>query len=283
MEEYNYKIASARLRLLSDEPLLENPQTELFRAEPSVPDVTVTVHVTDDLPELPGQAVNTSIDTKLCVTPDSCWQETVNRVDGKPLLICRIPREGEPEVWSKRSYLPYTVRSFVLWSAMDLPYLLLRRGVLTIHSSSVAQDGRVILFAAPSRTGKSTQARLWHEYRGAEVLNGDKNCILLRDGRPYAAGTPFSGTSGICNAYELPLAAIVLLRQAPENTVRRLQGIRALMPIMQNCFGHRMVPGCVEQMSDVLSEVLAKVPVFELACTPDERAVAALEAALGEV
>ena len=71
-----------------------------------------------------------------------------------------------------------------------------------------------------------------------------------------------------------------LLRQAPGNRIRRLRGIQALLPLLENSFGHRSVPGCMEQMTAVLADVLNSVPVYELACTPDERAVALLEATL---
>lgn len=282
MTQYDYMIAGNHLRMITDEPLVQNWQTELFLCDASEPDLTVRVHVTEDLPCPSGTKIETGWETRLYLQSDGFWQETINRKDGTALFTARVPQYGDPEIWAQRKNLPHTVRSWVLWSAMDLPYLLLQRGVMMLHSASVERNGKAILFVAPSQTGKSTQARLWHQHRGAVQLNGDKNCIAMREGKAFAMGTPFSGTSEICAAYTMPLEAIVILRQAPVNSARRLQGMQAVLPLLENSFGHRTVPGCLNQMMSILSGVAGQVPVFEFSCTPDERAVVTLESVLDQ-
>ena len=81
---------------------------------------------------------------------------------------------------------------------------------------------------------------------------------------------------------ELPMKALVVLTQAKENQVTRLKGVKALMAIMANCFGHPEIPQCQTKIFQLLSKVLENVPVYLLACTPDVRAVEALEACLQE-
>lgn len=168
-----------------------------------------------------------------------------------------------------------------IWPYMDLPYQLLKGGAVTIHSSSIENGGKAILFTAASQVGKSTQARLWNEHRNAAVLNGDKNILRMIDGKPYACGIPLCGTSGICTEYELPLGAVVLLSQAPENTVRRLRPAEAIGAFASNSFGHMMVPWARNRIVNVLSDIVSSVPVYHLACTPDVRAVEALEREMG--
>ena len=64
---------------------------------------------------------------------------------------------------------------------------------IVIHSSAIELDGNGILFSAPSGTGKSTQANLWREHKGAVVLNGDRPALRTLDGSVYVYGTLWSG------------------------------------------------------------------------------------------
>ena len=277
---YNYVIADTKIQINTERELMENWQAELFHKEyTGEADVCVNLKLSEEIPVYEGRLVTTTNETHLYINDQELIQETFDRKDGTPLIVSRYPanKSGDLSVWGNSKYVPHVVRSWVLWSAIDLPYLLLMRNLITVHSASVETDGGVILFIAPSGTGKSTQARLWDYYRGAKQLNGDKNIIGMKENCAYVYGTPFSGTSEICADFALPLKAIVLLSQAPVNTVKRLHGIQAIMAIMNNCFGHASVPGCTDRMLGILGEVLKTVGVYALACTPDEKAVIALE------
>lgn len=168
-----------------------------------------------------------------------------------------------------------------LWSVLCLPQLLLPFHTLIFHAAYIGWQGRGILFTAPSGTGKSTQAELWRVHRGAEVLNGDKAGVRL-DGTPMVHGVPFSGTSGICRNVSLPLGAVAVLSQAPENTVRRLTPSQAAAALCPNVFADSAVGEEWQMMLNLLLDLVSAVPVYALACTPDERAVAALETAMAQ-
>ena len=113
----------------------------------------------------------------------------------------------------------------------------------------------------------------------AEVLNGDKAAVRL-DGAPTVHGVPFSGTSGICRNVSMPLRCIVLLSQAPENRIRRLGASEALALLPQNAFADASVREEWQRTLSLLLDLIAAVPVYALACTPDVRAVETLEHAL---
>lgn len=168
-----------------------------------------------------------------------------------------------------------------LWSVLCLPQLLLPFRTLIFHAAYIGWQGRGILFTAPSGTGKSTQAELWRRYRRAEVLNGDKAGVRLEE-RPMVYGVPFSGTSGICRNVSLPLRGIVVLSQAAENTIRRLLPSEAVAALCQNVFVDSAVQEEWQMAVQLLLDLVSAVPVYALACTPDERAVAALEAAMAQ-
>lgn len=179
----------------------------------------------------------------------------------------------------RREYWPWATRGKYLWPGIMLHYLLLRYGVLFFHASYVAHNGAGILFTAPSGTGKSTQACLWQQLRGARIVNGDKAAVRVGE-TVTVHGVPFSGTSGICENVSLPLQAIVVLSQAPENTVTRLSPVQAAQSLFPNLFVDRAISQEWQLALQHALDLVARVPIYALACTPDEGAVIALEKAL---
>ena len=165
------------------------------------------------------------------------------------------------------------------WPGIAVNSLLLPFRTLIFHASYIGWQGEGLLFTAPRGVGKSTQAELWRVHRGAEVLNGDKAGVRL-EGEPMVYGVPFSGTSGICRNVSLPLRGIVVLSQAAENTIRRLLPSEAVAALCQNVFVDSAVQEEWQMAVQLLLDLVSAVPVYALACTPDESAVETLEAAL---
>ena len=54
---------------------------------------------------------------------------------------------------------------------------------LLLHASLIDYGGSGILFVGNSGVGKTTQAELWQQHLGAEILNGDKALVRLLDGQ----------------------------------------------------------------------------------------------------
>ena len=164
-----------------------------------------------------------------------------------------------------------------LLDASELELLMTRLGVFSLHSSLVRRaEGDAILFTAPSGTGKSTQAGLWEQFAGAETLNGDRSMIRRVDGVWTAFGSPFAGTSGIYRNEHAPIRALVVLRQAPENTIRRLPLAEAFRAIYSESVLPRWHHDAHQRVISLVTEIVSEVPVYLLACTPDERAVTLL-------
>lgn len=182
---------------------------------------------------------------------------------------------------SQTFFTDYSYRTMTderyLWNSIALSQLLLPMGGLLFHASYIDIGGEAVLFSAPCGTGKSTQAALWQKYRSAEIINGDKAGVSVTDGGVLVHGLPFCGTSGICKNRTLPLKAIVLLRQSPQNTLKRINGVQAVTGLISNIYLDFLADGELQKCVDVLAEILKTVPVYELSCTPDERAVETLE------
>lgn len=154
---------------------------------------------------------------------------------------------------------------------------LLTRHACVFHASYVDIGGEALLFAGPSGMGKSTQAGLWSEYAGAEVINGDRALLKKIDGKWHAFGYPTCGTSGICINRNLPLRAIVLLSKAPVNRIEALPAaakVRALIAATE------LYPWAEDEFDmalEIASDVAAHVPMIQLCCRPDRDAVEILK------
>lgn len=151
--------------------------------------------------------------------------------------------------------------------------ILLKHGVLFLHASQIAVGNTGILFSAPSGTGKTTQARLWHKFRNAELLCNDRT---LTDGE-NTYGYPFDGSEPVCCGEVRRLGAIVTLEQAPENSIRRLKPREALARLMPQAVIDVWDPHSRTAAAELLLTLLTRTPVYLLRCSPDENAVACLE------
>lgn len=193
----------------------------------------------------------------------------------------RVTHYGyEHHVQVKRSKYTECLGVHTVLTCLAAEHLVAQNRGVIFHSSYIERDGRGILFTAPSGTGKSTQAALWEQLRGAEILNGDRSVIRMMGDDVEVCGIPFAGSSQICKNVTFPLCAIVYLKQAPQTTIRHLRGAEAFRKVWEGCSVNTWNREDVELVSELVQNVLMSVPVFELACTPDESAVIALEGAL---
>lgn len=189
-------------------------------------------------------------------------------------------REKIHEIAVPESITSGVVNARLVLNGLDVEHLVASSGGVILHASYIAWQGKAIVFTAPSETGKTTQAELWKTHRGAEIINGDRVALIRENGILCAAGLPFAGSSPYCENVTMPLGAVVYLKQAPMTAIRDLRGREAFRRVWEGCCVNTWNRGDVERAVNLVEGILAQVPVFELACTPDESAVAALEAQL---
>lgn len=156
------------------------------------------------------------------------------------------------------------------------------RGGLMLHTSLVDYQGKGILFVGPSGIGKTTQAELWMKYRDAIIINGDMALVGEKDGSFTGYGCPWHGSSPYCENRQVPLAGIIVLEQAKENTLERLHGVAMIERMMRNIFLPHWYQKGAEAAMETVDHLLSTVPVYLLKCRPDEEAVAMVERALFE-
>lgn len=149
--------------------------------------------------------------------------------------------------------------------------LLIQHSAFLLHSSVVVANGKAVLFSGPSGVGKSTQAALWHEHLGADILNGDRCVITERPDGFYGGGSPLAGHSGIYRSEQAPIAGIFLLEHGQENTVQRL-GADALPPLLSQTLINSWDSGFMEKLTELYQQLLSQIPVYRLSCRPDRSA-----------
>ena len=203
------------------------------------------------------------------------------RCTGSGEYAIRAEHRGKQHlVQLKKNDYTETIGTKTVLESMEIEHLIARNDGFLFHCSYIAMNGRAILFTAPSETGKSTQAELWHKYRGAEIINGDRAAVRLVDGVLMAEGIPFAGSSQYCRQGCMPIAAIVYLGQAPVTTVRKLRGYEAFCKIWEGVSVNTWDKEDMARVSHVVQMLAEQIPVFHMPCTPDEAAVQALEAEL---
>lgn len=149
--------------------------------------------------------------------------------------------------------------------------LLLRHQAFLLHSSLVELHGKAVLFSASSGVGKSTQAQLWEQHLGATILNGDRAVIRRTDAGFTAAGSFWSGTSGIYVPHQAPIAGIILLEQAPENTIVPV-GMDAFKALLCETTVNTWDPAFMAKITDLICDVMSQIPIYRLRCRPDQAA-----------
>ncbi len=184
-----------------------------------------------------------------------------------------------------RLYLPEGVwRDFQrtkTWSFyMAFEEMFYTRGRIMLHAAYVETKEGAVLFTGPSGIGKSTQAELWEQYGDGIIMNGDRTVLYERDGKVYAAGSPYAGSSAVYRNYESPVRAIIVLGKGEDNQTQRLKGSAALLPLMRESTFVYMDGNMKRRQAELLCSAAEKLPVYRYLCRKDVSAVERLKEVL---
>lgn len=179
------------------------------------------------------------------------------------------------EKWEISKIFPMSDQEIVKMYIIQLFYThAVQRHMIQLHSSLIATtDNRGLMFLGPSGIGKTTQAELWHKYRDALIINGDIVFVQETDDAFLGWGTPWHGSSPYCENTNVPVEALIVLKQAQENSIRELTGFEKVSEVSNSVFYPRWLENGMELCLETLDHLLSKLPVYELRCRPDEDAV----------
>ena len=203
------------------------------------------------------------------------------RLEGQWLFRVSMSREGEivcamrcSEDWSEVSLFmhPAYVR-FAIDNAAMLVYAFatVGRKTLLFHSSVTVREGLAYMFLGHSGTGKSTHSQQWKAaFPEVELLNDDNPAVRIMDDRTVRVyGTPWSGKTPCYKASSAPVAALVQLAQAPENSITRLRMSQAYPFILASVSGLKVLPKMMDQIYESIALLLELCPVYKLECLPN--------------
>ncbi len=135
-------------------------------------------------------------------------------------------------------------------------------GYVPIHGSAVASSGGVVIFSAPSQTGKSTLAANWLKIAPKDrVINDDKPLIYLDSGIVQVCGSPWSGKHVKNINVTLPLRAIVFLEQFSGDYIRELDNREKLKCLFHN-INRPKDEASWEKMTRTLDVLTSTIPMY---------------------
>ena len=270
-----YCFGGITLHLTGDAPWQPSEICQPFRIEGGPADHTIRVTVTDALPQPPKNADRQG-------RPTCRWRKEERFCllqDYGGRYAAFAAREGDTTELRLSEGYRDTLSARVILESAGLFDLLADFGMLILHSAYiVTQEGEGILFSGPSGAGKSTQAELWRQYAGAQVINGDRSLIRPADGTVH--GILYSGTSGICRNVSAPLRAIVLPVQGTENRVYPLRPQETFARLLNQCAYYPWAADSASRTTELVAQLMNTVPVYGMECRKEESAVRVLETLL---
>lgn len=275
-----YRIAGITVTVDAPTELTDNEAYQKYRVCADCEDYRIQLKPALDMPEPGGELL---------------FENELNRIyqkDGELLHLFHIPLTRGIAAWDRllkdnsltihvcpgaEAYFRTSIGCF---NAAGFERILFYHNKYLFHCAYVAHDQKAVLFSAPSGGGKTTQGLLWEQYAGAEMVNGDR-AVLEKTREGYLChGLPIAGSSGVFLNRTLPLAAVFVVRKAPENRVVPLSHEEAFQAVFSeitiNSWNKDFVLGAV----DFSLELSRQIPVYRLECRMDRGAVEAALAAL---
>lgn len=285
MERFRYdlNIADIQICIQTDHPLLQETAFQPFLNRKRSPQYTVSCRQVASLPPIPEQILHEGVCDRVHPDGKGGWLRS----------FFDAPRSREPYAVGTYDYPGGTITIEYLESGkacvdgmsntfyhLGIEALLMQEQKFCFHAACIQTDFRGILFSGPSGIGKSTQADLWCRHRGSRMLNGDRPILGKENGIWTAWGSPYAGSSRCYVDESCPIAAIVMLRQSPKCSVRRLEKREGFRRIYSGLTVYSWNEAFSSAAFDCAVNLAGQVPIYELCCTPDEAAVECLEAEL---
>lgn len=154
---------------------------------------------------------------------------------------------------------------------------LLFYDALILHCSYIIYNNEAILFSAPSEGGKSTQASLWEEYQGAEIINGDRAVLKREKDGWYVYSLPFCGSSCICKRKSAKLNLIAFLNKAESNSVNELANAQKLSLLIPQLTFEAQKKADFNKVFALVDDLITTQKIVELNCRIDREATEVLK------
>lgn len=165
------------------------------------------------------------------------------------------------------------VENVLRWTVADLA---LESEGFVLHGAGIVLNERAYLFFGPSGAGKSTVASF---RSGAPLLSDDLVLLLKREGRFFAAATPFAGTlpQGEKHPGIFPLGGLFRLWKAPKDRLEALPRSLAVARLAAACPFVTAPAERERRLLPLLVDLTGQTPVFDLHFTKSAKFWSLLE------
>lgn len=282
---YDLCIAGLTIRMETDFGFRISEPFAPFLCICDKPDYRAVFRRVDELPAMPDKVLY----------QDDCYRIHPNGHGGFLRSFFDAPRDLKPYASVDCDYsagqigIAYLKKGQEYVSELDnsffhlgLERILLQEDRVCLHASCVSTPMGGLLFSGVSGIGKSTQAELWCRYRGGKLINGDRPILSATEDGVLAWGSPYAGSSRCYVNESVKASAIIMLKQAPVCSIRRMKTAEAFRSIYSGLTIQSWDGDFVARASDLALQLAMAIPVYEFSCTPDEAAVNFLENALKE-
>lgn len=249
---------------------------QAFVTEGEVDGETVDVHIHMRREPMP---VVESMD--ILFSNGTAW--TMYRKDGQHIMVLTCPGQDTP-FWTAKfgvdgsrvdvfinpemKYHPFPPCSHPLDQMIIVLALATRKGTL-IHGTGLGLNGKGLVFAGKSGTGKSTIARLFSELEGIIPLSDERVVVRELDGGLKVYGTPWPSDAGVAGPSRLPLSAIFFLHHGKDNRIEpcdKATSLERLLPVTSiPWYDRELIP----HVMDFCGRIISETPCFDLYFRPD--------------
>ena len=275
-----FRIGEFCFRVIPELPYAAPDHFQQFAIETGKTEYTYHIQEVQALPGLEGKRIARRPDME--VFQEGTKESRLIGIKGTSgyYAYYREISSGKADIWVTKLVQELMPSDTVYGSLFALDRRMIERGGLILHCAYIEHHGKGILFSAPSGVGKSTQAALWEKYRNSVTVNGDRALLRKKEGKWLACAWPVCGSSQICKRVDVPVHAIVMLRQGKKNSVMRLSPIEAFRQLYPQVTVNQWNPEFVQAAINGIEDLILQVPVWQLTCDISEEAVQCLENAL---
>lgn len=169
---------------------------------------------------------------------------------------------------------------FLLFTRLGVLFSVgvLHHNACVFHGVVMDYQGKGILVMAHSGVGKSTHTNRWEAMGLASILNGDRCLCRKIDGKWYAYGMPWAGSSGKHLQRKVPVNWIIDLKRGPVNRVEDMSAFEKEIFLLQRIFAPVTQGDQQEKAFSFVHELAESAVVKRLYCLPDEESVWVLKA-----
>lgn len=249
----------------------------LFEIIDGIPEYTYQFHITDTLPVPKGEIIAQRPDLTVFNTFIGECRLIGIKGHNTYYAFYKEISEFQSEIYLAIQEIAELNIDPVFTSLFSLERQIIKKDSLILHCAYVKYQNKAILFSAPSRTGKTTQANLWERYRGSYTVNGDRALLRKTYNQWIACGWPVCGSSNVCHLGETPIHSIVMLKQGEENQVVQLSPLQAFAQLYSQITINQWNLEFVNYAIHLIEDLTKQIPVYQLTCNMTEDAVKCLD------